>query len=214
MYILCAYPLPNNPIVAKIAEKNKQMISLGWAKKYYDKVVLAITDDKDIASSFFTTDYANIMDKAVRSSFPLSLKESNQFRMVEDINVFISPQGCSLSVKSKFFNSVVENSKFKSQKIYDDCFFLMLGRGRDPWSQAQIEQITKEISDEADKLHLNCTFTPNQWGLCIIDSANPDVVLTSVSLETAIPQLYVSIIMANLSKEDLIPKGKPKYMDL
>lgn len=214
MYILCAYPLPNNPIVSKIAEKNKQMVSLGWAKKYYDKVVLAITDDKDVASNFFTTDYAGIMEKAVRASFPLSLKETSQFRMVEDINVFISPQGCSLSVRSKFFNSVIENTKFKSQRIYDDCFFLMLGRGKEPWTQDQINHITKEISDEQDKLHLNCSFTPNQWGLCIIDSANPDVVLTSVSLETVIPQLYVSIVMANMSQEDLAPKGRARYMDL
>ena len=214
MYILCAYPLPNNPIVAKIAEKNKQMISLGWAKKYYDKVVLAITDDKDIASSFFTTQYASIMDKAVRSSFSLKLKDSKNFRMVEDINVFISPQGCSLSVKSKFFNSIVENSNFKSQKIYDDCFFLMLGRGKDPWTPDQIQEITKEISDEYPEMHLKCTYTPNQWGLCVIDSSNPDVVLTSVSLETAIPQLYVSIIMSNLTKEDLMQGSKPRYMDL
>lgn len=213
MYILCAYPLPNNPIVSKIAEKNKQMISLGWAKKYYDKVVLGITDDKDVASYFFTDRYSYIMDKAIKDTYPLSLKEATQFRMVEDINVFISPQGCSLSVRSKFFNSIVKHSGFKTQQIYDDTFFLMLGRGKEPWTPEQIRQVSDTISDEADSLHLNCTFTPNQWGLCMIDSANPDVTLTSVGLETTIPQLYVSIIMANMKPEDM-PISKARYMDL
>jgi hypothetical protein len=213
MYILCAYPLPNNPIVQKIAEKNKQMISLGWAKKYYDKVVLAITDDKLIASSFFTDRYSSIMDKAIKDVYPLSLKEAEQFRMVEDINVFISPQGCSLSVRSKFFNSVVKYSGFKSQQIYDNSFFLMLGRGKESWTPEKIKQVSDTITDKPDELFFNCTFTPNQWGLCILDSANPDVTLTSVGLETTIPQLYVSLIMANMNPEDM-PTSKARYMDL
>jgi hypothetical protein len=221
MYILCAYPLPNNPLVTKIAEKNRQMISMGWAKKYYDKVVLGITHSKDIASSFFTDRYASIMESAVKKSYPIKLKEASQFRMVEDINVFISPHGCSLAIRSKFFNSIVESSGFQSQRIEDNTFFLMLGRGKDRWTAEQIQSVTNEISDDTNRMHIHCTFTPNQWGLCIIDAANPDVVLTSVSLETTIPQLYVSLIMANLKPEDLAEEGaanekptKVRYLDV
>jgi len=214
MFILCAYPLPNNPIVSKISEKNKEMISMGWAKKYYDKVVLGTTNDKEVASSFFGERYSSVMEQAIKDNYPLKLKEASQFRLVEDINVFISPQGCSLSVRSKFMNAVVEHSGFKSQRIFDDTFFLMLGRGREPWTAEQVKQVTDAISDDSEKLHLNCSFTPNQWGLCVLDSLNPDVTLTSVSLETTIPQLYVSLIMANLSQEDLATSGRARYMDL
>lgn len=213
MYILCAYPLPNNPIVSKIAEKNRQMISMGWAKKYYDKVVLGITDNKDIASSFFGERYASIMESTVRNSYPLNLKEADKFRIVEDINVFISSQGCSLSVHSNFFRNAVRESGFRSQEIHDGIFFLMLGRGRESWTPEQIKEVTETISDDPDKLHLNCSFTPNQWGLCVIDSSNPDVTLTSVSLETTIPQLYVTMIMASMKSEDLVT-GRARYMDL
>lgn len=213
MYILCAYPLPNNPIIGKIDEKNRQMISMGWAKKYYDKVVLAVTNDKEVASSFFGERYSSIMEQAIKASYPLKLKEASQFRLVEDINVFISPQGCSLSVRSKFLNAVVEHSGFTSQKIYEDTFFLMLGRGRVPWTQEQIKEVTDAISDDSEKLHLKCSFTPNQWGLCVLDSLNPDVTLTSVSLESTVPQLYVTMIMASMTQEDLLG-NKPRYMDL
>lgn len=213
MYILCAYPLPNNPIIGKIDEKNRQMISMGWAKKYYDKVVLGVTNDKEVASSFFNERYSSIMERAVRASYPLNIKEASQFRLVEDINVFISPQGCSLAVRSKFFNAVVEHSGFTTQRIYDDTFFLMLGRGKVPWTPEQIQEVTESITDEPGNLHLKCSFTPNQWGLCVLDSLNPDVTLTSVSLETTVPQLYVTMIMANMTQEDLLG-NKPRYMDL
>lgn len=214
MYILCAYPLPNNPIVSKISEKNQQMISMGWAKKYYDKVVLGTTNDKETASSFFGEKYSQIMEHAVKDSYPLKLSEASKFRLVEDINVFISPQGCSLSVRSKFLNAVVEHSGFKSQRIFDDTFFLMLGRGKEPWTSEQVNEISRTVSDDPSRLHLECSFTPNQWGLCVIDSLNPDVTLTSVSLETTIPHLYVTLIMANITPDDIASTGRARYMDL
>lgn len=221
MYILCAYPLPNNPIVGTITDKNRKMMSMGWARKYYDKVVLGVTESKEVASSFFGDQYSFIMEDAVKDVFPLKLKEVSQFRMVEDINVFITSQGCSMSVKSPFFNAVVNRSGFTPQCIHDNTFFLMLGRGKQPWTTEEIQQVSEEITDETGKLHIKCMFTPNQWGLCIIDSIQPDVTLTSVGLEHTIPQLYVTLIMAAVKPEDLDGPSAPpphssraRFMDI
>lgn len=217
-YIISVQPLPQNPFVRKLTEVNGKMIRLGYAKKYYDRVILGRTRDEQLIQKIFFTPMGleNIFQGAIKDTYKMDLNEVQNFKLIDDINVFILKNGCSLAVKSSFFDNVTKRMSLEGCQIAPRTFFLMLGRSKELWSEHEILQLKNNLTDHPESFRMDFNYSPNQWAISVCREENPEINIIHIPLHESIAMLYITMMAEEgIKKGNFIPNPtRPFFNDL
>lgn len=196
-WMLVLMPRACNMIVPTIMKLNKQLMELGWVKKYMDMTFIGTaSSDTPLHNMLDKTRLMKSMEYAMRKSMDYS--QELKFRVVEEVTPMISEVGMGIIIHSNFMKHLAISLGFTPQ----DAFFMVLAAPPLPkkWGQEEVRIGTRMFEDPEDgKFH--CNLNPSQWVMGVFNKAQPEIMHAVVELDMIIPMLYLKLEMERIGQE-------------
>jgi hypothetical protein len=196
-WMMVMMPRTCNMINGTLGKIHKQLVDLGWIKKYMDMTFIG-TSSSDVC-------LGNILNKErLMSAIEYAMKNSMdhsqdiKFRIVEEVTPMISEAGMGLIIHSTFMKHLAITLGFTP----NDAFFMVLAAPAPPkrWGAEEVKIGTRIFEDPEDgKFH--CNLNPSQWVMGVFNKSQPEIMHAYVEFEMIIPVIYLKLELGRLGLE-------------
>jgi len=196
-WMMVLMPRSCNLINSTLGKIHKQLVELGWIKKYMDMTFIGTSSsDASLANILNKERFMKSVEYAMRKSLDHSLDV--KFRLVEEVTPMISEAGMGLIIHSNFMKHLAISLGFTP----NDAFFMVLAAPAPPkrWGEEQVKMGTRIFEDPEDgKFH--CNLNPSQWVMGVFNKSQPEIMHAYVEFEMIIPVVYLKVELERLGLE-------------
>lgn len=196
-WMMVMMPRSCNMINSTLGKIHKQLVDLGWIRKYMDMTFIGTASSDACVANILDKDrLMHSIEYAMRNSMDHSL--DIKFRIVEEVTPMISEAGMGLILHSTFMKHLAISLGFTP----NDAFFMVLAAPPPPkrWGPEEVKMGTRIFEDPEDgKFH--CNLNPSQWVMGVFNKSQPEIMHAYVEFEMIIPIIYLKVELGRLGLE-------------
>jgi hypothetical protein len=190
-------PRSCNMINTTLLKIHKQLVDLGWIKKYMDMTFIGTSSSDNCLANILNKErLMSSIEYAMRNSMDHSL--DIKFRIVEEVTPMVSEAGMGLILHSNFMKHLAISLGFTP----NDAFFMVMAAPAPPkrWGAEEVK-IGSRIFEDPEDGKFRCNLNPSQWVMGVFNKSQPEIMHAYVEFEMIIPMIYLKVELERLGLE-------------